>query len=100
MAEQSESSRHTPASFRGDALGGRSRYASCSWVERGRGWALGALLAPEKEDEKMLFALAVVLVVIWGLGFLAFHVTTGMIHLLLLVAVVAIVFQLVSRRTA
>lgn len=60
----------------------------------------GASLAPEKRDEKMLFAIAVVLVVMWGLGFLAFHVTTGVIHLLLLVALIAIVFQLVSRRTA
>jgi hypothetical protein len=49
---------------------------------------------------KMLFALALVLVVMWGLGFLAFHVTTGLIHLLLLLALIAIVFQLLSRRTA
>ncbi len=48
----------------------------------------------------MLFALAVVLVVMWGLGLFAFHVTTGLIHLLLLLAVIAIVFQFVSRRTA
>ena len=48
----------------------------------------------------MLFALAVVLVVMWGLGLLAFHVTTGLIHLLLLLALIAIVFQFVSRRTA
>jgi hypothetical protein len=60
----------------------------------------GASLTPEKEDEKMLFALAVVLVVMWGLGFFAFHVTTGLIHLLLMVALIVIVFQLVSRRTA
>jgi hypothetical protein len=59
-----------------------------------------ASLTPEKEDEKMLFALAVVLVVMWGLGFFAFHVTTGLIHLLLMVALIVIVFQLVSRRTA
>jgi len=48
----------------------------------------------------MLFAIAVVLIVMWGLGFLAFHVTTGFIHLLLLVGLIAIVFHLVSRRTA
>jgi hypothetical protein len=60
----------------------------------------GALPAPEKKDEKMLFAIAVVLIVMWGLGFLAFHVTTGLIHLLLLVGLIAIVFHLVSRRTA
>ncbi len=46
----------------------------------------------------MLWALAVVFVVLWGMGFLAFHVTTGFIHLLLLMAVVVIVFQFVSGR--
>jgi hypothetical protein len=46
----------------------------------------------------MFFTIAVVLLVLWGLGFLAFHVTTGFIHLLLLAAVIVFVFQLVSRR--
>ena len=49
----------------------------------------------------MLWTIAVVLVVLWALGFVAFHVTSGLIHLLLLVALVVIVLQLVSgRRTA
>jgi hypothetical protein len=49
----------------------------------------------------LLWAVAVVFVVLWMVGFLAFHVTTGLIHVLLLVAVVAVVFRLVSgRRTA
>jgi hypothetical protein len=51
------------------------------------------------EDEIMLFAIAVVFLVLWGMGFLAFHVTTGFIHLLLLAAVIAVVFQLVSGRS-
>jgi hypothetical protein len=46
----------------------------------------------------MLFAIAVVLIVMWGLGFLAFHVAGGLIHLLLVLAVVAVVAQLVSGR--
>jgi hypothetical protein len=46
----------------------------------------------------MLWTLAVVLVVLWAMGFVAFHVTTGLIHLLLLAAVVTVVFQLVSGR--
>jgi hypothetical protein len=48
----------------------------------------------------MLFTIAVVLLVLWGLGFLAFHLTSGLIHLLLLAAVVVFVFQLVSGRRA
>ncbi len=50
------------------------------------------------EVETMLFAIAVVLVVLWGMGFLAFHVSSGLIHLLLLAAVITVVFQLVSGR--
>jgi hypothetical protein len=48
----------------------------------------------------MLWTLAVVLVVLWAMGFLAFHVTTGLIHLLLLVALVVLVLQVVSGRRA
>jgi hypothetical protein len=54
-----------------------------------------------EEDEAMLWGLAVVFIVLWMLGFLAFHVTTGFIHVLLVLAVVAVVFRLVtSRQTA
>jgi hypothetical protein len=56
-----------------------------------------------EEVEKMylLWVIAVVFFVLWLLGFAAFHVTTGFIHLLLVLAVVAVVFQLISgRRTA
>lgn len=46
----------------------------------------------------MLFGLAVLLVVLWMLGFLAFHITTGFIHLLLVVAVVVVLFRLLGSR--
>jgi hypothetical protein len=49
----------------------------------------------------LLWAVAVVFAVLWMVGFLALHVTTGLIHVLLLLAVVAVVLRLVSgRRTA
>ena len=48
----------------------------------------------------MLWALVVILLILWALGFLAFHVAGGLIHLLLVVAVVVIVFQLVTGRRA
>jgi hypothetical protein len=56
--------------------------------------------APQKQDETMniLWALAFVFIVLWMLGFLAFHVTTGFIHVLLVLAVVAVVFRVVSGR--
>jgi len=48
----------------------------------------------------MLLVLVVVLVVVWLLGWGAFHVAGGLIHLLLLVAVVFLVLHFVRRRRA
>jgi hypothetical protein len=47
----------------------------------------------------MLWTIAVVLLVLWMFGFLAFHVTSGFIHLLLVLAVVAVVVRLATGRT-
>ncbi len=46
----------------------------------------------------MLYTLAVILLVLWLLGFVAFHVGGGLIHLLLVVAVVVVIYQLVTGR--
>ncbi|MEO7082673.1 MAG: lmo0937 family membrane protein [Gemmatimonadaceae bacterium] len=46
----------------------------------------------------MLYTLAVVLVILWALGFLAFHVGGGLIHLLLVVAVVVVLLQIIQGR--
>lgn len=48
----------------------------------------------------MLGILAVVLIVLWLGGFLAFHVTSAAIHLLLLVALVLIVLHFMRGRRA
>lgn len=48
----------------------------------------------------LLYALAVILLVLWLLGFVAFHVGGGLIHLLLVIAVVVIVVQLITGRRA
>ena len=46
----------------------------------------------------MLWIIAVVLVVLWLLGFIIFHVSSWLIHLLLVVAVVVIVINLFRGR--
>jgi hypothetical protein len=46
----------------------------------------------------MLGLIAAVLVVLWLLGFLAFHVAGGLIHILLLLAVIMIVLHFVRGR--
>ena len=43
----------------------------------------------------MFLMLFVVLVVLWLLGFIAFHVAGGLIHLLLIVAVISLVLHFV-----
>jgi hypothetical protein len=46
----------------------------------------------------MLLTLAFVLVILWALGFLAFHVTSSLIHLLLVIALIVIIVRLVTGR--
>ena len=46
----------------------------------------------------MLWTIAVILVVLWLLGAFAFHVGGGLIHLLLVIAVIVVVFQVISGR--
>jgi hypothetical protein len=48
----------------------------------------------------MLYTIALVLLVLWLLGFFAFHVGSGLIHILLVIAVIMIIFQLISGRRA
>jgi hypothetical protein len=45
----------------------------------------------------MLWTLVVILVVLWALG-LAFKIASGLIHLLLVIALVLIVFRLITGR--
>jgi hypothetical protein len=48
----------------------------------------------------MLLAAAVVLFVLWLLGFLAFHIAGAFIHILLVLAVIAIIWHFVAGRRA
>ena len=47
----------------------------------------------------MFLGLFVILVVLWLLGFFAFHIAGGLIHLLLVVAVIALVVHLFRGRS-
>lgn len=54
----------------------------------------------QQGDSKMLGTIAAVLIVLWLLGFFAFHVTTGFIHIVLVVGLVLLVFHFLSGRGA
>jgi hypothetical protein len=48
----------------------------------------------------MFLVLFIVLLMMWLLGFAAFHVAGGLIHLLLIIAVISLVVHLVRGRPA
>jgi hypothetical protein len=48
----------------------------------------------------MLAAIAVVLLVLWLLGFFAFHITAAFVHILLIIAVVLVVMHFINGRRA
>jgi hypothetical protein len=46
----------------------------------------------------MLLAIGVILLVLWAVGFLAFHVAGGLIHLLIVLAVISFIAHLFMGR--
>jgi hypothetical protein len=48
----------------------------------------------------MLGLIAAVLIVLWLLGFFALHVTTGFIHIVLVIGIVLLVFHLLRGRSS
>jgi len=44
----------------------------------------------------MLLTIALILFVMWLLGLIAFHVTAGLFHLLVVLAVIALIFHFLS----
>jgi membrane protein implicated in regulation of membrane protease activity len=47
----------------------------------------------------VLALIGLVLLVLWLLGFVAFHVTTGVIHILLILAIISIIMHFLRGRT-
>lgn len=47
----------------------------------------------------MLWTIAVILFILWLLGFVVLHVGGGLIHILLVLAVIAVVWRLVTGRS-
>jgi hypothetical protein len=62
-------------------------------------WGLNKRSPEMASEDSMLYTIAVVLIVLWLLGFVA-HVGGGLIHLLLVIAVIVIIYRLVTGRRA
>jgi hypothetical protein len=61
----------------------------------GAGFATSHRETNRRED--MIWTIFVILLVLWLLGFFAFKVTSGLIHLILIVAVIVLILGLVRR---
>jgi hypothetical protein len=48
----------------------------------------------------MLLTIAIIILILWALGFLAFHVAGAWIHLLLVIALIVFIVNFVSGRRA
>ncbi len=46
----------------------------------------------------MLWTIAAILVVLWLLGFVVFHAAGGLIHILLVIAIIVVIVNLVTGR--
>jgi hypothetical protein len=45
----------------------------------------------------MFLALFIILLIMWVLGFLAFHIAGGLIHLLIIIAIISLILHIVRR---
>lgn len=67
--------------------------------EHGTIFYVSASLLTIKQKKTMgnlLYVIAVILVIAWLLGYFAFHVTTGLIHVLLVAAVIVFLIKLIG----
>lgn len=46
----------------------------------------------------LLYTIAVILVIMWAIGFLGGYATGNLIHILLVIAVIAIIFRVIQGR--
>ncbi len=70
----------------------------CAWNKAWL-WEFSEMKPKTATEDSMLYTIAVILLVLWLLGFIA-HVGGGLIHLLLVIAVVVVIFRLVTGRRA
>ena len=48
----------------------------------------------------MLLTVAIILLILWALGFFAFHLAGGLIHILLVIGIVVLIWNFVTGRRA
>ncbi|HEX5236864.1 MAG TPA: lmo0937 family membrane protein [Sphingomicrobium sp.] len=48
----------------------------------------------------MLLTIAIIILILWALGFFAFHVLGGFIHILLIIGIIVLIWNFVAGRRA
>ena len=48
----------------------------------------------------MLLTIAIILLILWALGFFAFHVTAWFIHIVLVIAIIVFIWNFIAGRRA
>jgi len=46
----------------------------------------------------MLLTIAIILLILWALGFFAFHVAGGLIHILLIIGLIVLIWNFIAGR--
>jgi hypothetical protein len=46
----------------------------------------------------MLLTIAIILLILWALGFFAFHLAGGLIHILLIIGIIVLIWNFVAGR--
>jgi hypothetical protein len=52
------------------------------------------------EVTAMLLTIAIILLILWALGFFAFHAAGGLIHILLVIGIIVLIWNFVAGRRA
>ena len=50
-------------------------------------------------EHNMLATIALILIILWLLGFFAFHVTSGLLHVVLVVGIIVLILHFVRGRS-
>jgi hypothetical protein len=65
-------------------------------VPEGIGAGVGQRETNIQKEVEMLEAIVIVLVVLWALGFFAFHIGGGLIHALIVIALIILIVRLLK----
>ena len=71
-------------------------------MHRGTGFLLGRYGSVPRHNEEgkphMLLTIAIILLILWALGFFAFHVAGGLIHILLIIGIIVLIWNFIAGR--